>query len=232
MNIALLEDDQDQAILIAEWLLQGGHICNCFQSGDDFTYALKNNTYDLLLIDWVVPDMSGIDALHWVREHIEWRIPILFITKMDREEDIVQALNEGADDYMSKPIRQKELIARIEALHRRATNDDQKGNLLEYKPYTINREQRCFQLNDSTISMTHIEFDLAVFMFRNQGRVLSREYILRNVWGKNSEISTRTVDTHMSRIRKKLHIGPDNGWKLTPVYQHGYRLDSVGSDEG
>jgi DNA-binding response OmpR family regulator len=75
--------------------------------------------------------------------------------------------------------------------------------------------------------MTHIEFDLAVFMFRNYGRILSRGYILEHVWGKNTEISTRTVDTHMSRIRKKLAICSENGWKLAPIYQHGYRLDKL-----
>ncbi|HFD11155.1 MAG TPA: response regulator transcription factor [Crenotrichaceae bacterium] len=224
MNIALLEDDQAQAVIIAEWLFQGGHVCNCFESGHAFTHAVKNNTYDLLLLDWIIPDLNGIDVLHWARENLEWRIPILFISQMDREEDIVQALHLGADDYMIKPVRHRELLARIEALTRRSTIADDSNTILSLAPYSIDRSQRVILKDGKNIPMTHIEFDLAVFMFRNYGRVLSRNYILKHVWGKNNEISTRTVDTHMSRIRKKLDICSENGWKLVPIYQHGYRL--------
>ncbi len=213
--------------MIAEWLFSSGHDCSIFESGHELTNAVKNKTYDLLLLDWIIPDLNGLDVLHWVREHIEWRIPILFITKMDREDDIVQALNDGADDYMTKPIRQKELLARIEALTRRTKSVNESQTILTLEPYSIDRSQRLIQRDGKTIAMTHIEFDLAVFMFRNYGRILSRDYILRHVWGKNNEISTRTVDTHMSRIRKKLDFCSENGWRLAPIYQHGYRLDKL-----
>lgn len=213
--------------MIAEWLFSSGHDCSIFESGHELTNAVKNKTYDLLLLDWIIPDLNGLDVLHWVREHIEWRIPILFITKMDREDDIVQALNDGADDYMTKPIRQKELLARIEALTRRTKSVNESQTILTLEPYSIDRGQRLIQRDGKTIAMTHIEFDLAVFMFRNYGRILSRDYILRHVWGKNNEISTRTVDTHMSRIRKKLDFCSENGWRLAPIYQHGYRLDKL-----
>ncbi len=227
MNIALLEDDQDQALIYAEWLFHGGHVCDIFKSGREFVQAVKKNTYDILLLDWIIPDLNGIDVLHWVRENMEWRIPVLFITIMDREENIVQALNDGADDYMTKPVRQLELLARIEALERRSTSLDDSQAIMTLNPYSIDRSQRKIQRDGEHITMTHIEFDLAVFMFRNYGRILSRGYILENVWGKNTEISTRTVDTHMSRIRKKLAICSENGWKLAPIYQHGYRLDKL-----
>lgn len=227
MDIALLEDDRDQALLIKEWLFQVGHTCNSFEKGHEFTHAMKNNTYELLLIDWIIPDISGIDVLHWVREHMDWLIPVIFITIMDREEDIVQALNDGADDYMTKPIRQKELLARIEALARRSAIIDNKQTKLTLDPFSIDRNKRLIQKNGEKISLTHIEFDLAWFMFKNYGRILSRAYILKNVWGKGSEINTRTVDTHMSRIRKKLELYPESGWKLVPIYQHGYRLEKI-----
>lgn len=227
MNIAILEDDRDQALLIAEWLYQDGHVCDCFVSGHDFTHAIKNNTYDMLLIDWIIPDLNGLDVLHWVRETIDWHIPVLFVTKMDREEDIVQALNDGADDYMTKPIRQKELLARIAALARRSTTVNNNKSVIKLTPYSIDRSQRQIQKEGKNIPLTHIEFDLALFMFRNYGRMLSRDYILKNVWGKSSKLNTRTVDTHISRIRKKLELYPANGWKLVPIYQHGYRLEKI-----
>ena len=227
MNIALLEDDLDQALMITEWLNHSRHDCECFASGSEFIHAVKSQTYDVLLLDWILPDMNGIEVLHWARSHMEWCIPILFISKMDTEEDIVLALNEGADDYMIKPLRQRELVARVEALQRRSTIIDDLNDILTLDPYCFNRSQRQLNKNGEHIAMTHIEFDLAVFMFRNYGRVLSRSYILKHVWGKNIDIGTRTVDTHMSRIRKKMSIHSDNGWKLVPIYQHGYRLEKL-----
>jgi DNA-binding response OmpR family regulator len=227
VNIALLEDDPDQAVIIAEWLVLGGHHCDCFESGTQFTQSVKHNTYDVLLLDWLIPDMNGIDVLLWVREHMEWHIPVLFVTKMDREEDIVHALNQGADDYMTKPIRQMEMLARVEALRRRTTLDSGHQKMLALDPYCIDLNQRKILKHGEHITMTHIEFDLAVFMFRNSGRVLSRSYILEHVWGKNTKYNTRTIDTHMSRIRKKLAICSENGWNLVPIYQHGYRLEKL-----
>ena len=231
MNIALLEDDPDQALIVAEWLTHGGHCCDCFETGRQFTQSVKNNTYDLLLLDWLIPDMDGIDVLLWVREHMEWHIPVLFVTKLDREKDIVHALNQGADDYMVKPIRQMEMIARIEALGRRATLIADNHKILTLGRYTIDRNQRIIQKDGELITMTHIEYDLAVFMFRNYGRVLSRSYILEHVWGKNTKLNTRTIDTHICRIRKKLKICSENGWNLVPIYQHGYRLEKLSDQQ-
>ncbi len=227
MNIALLEDDADQASVVIEWLLHGGHDCQCFASGSEFILAVKSQTYDVLLLNWVLPDMSGIDVLHWVRTHIEWRVPIMFITKMDGEEDILEALCEGADDFLTKPINQRELLARVKDLQRRSTVIENKRDILNLAPYCIDRSQRKINKNGEHITMTHIEYDLAVFMFRNYDRILSRKYILEHVWGKDTELNTRTIDTHMSRIRKKMQIYSKNGWKLVPIYQQGYRLEKI-----
>jgi DNA-binding response OmpR family regulator len=119
------------------------------------------------------------------------------------------------------------LLARIDALGRRCMNTDDTDDVFEIAPYKIDRRSRKILKNDIAISTTTIEFDLALFLFRNYGRVLSRGYILENVWGRNADVTTRTVDTHISRIRKKLGIVPETGWKLAPVYQHGYRLEKL-----
>lgn len=227
MNIALLEDDADQASVITEWLLHGGHECKCFASGSGFIQAVKSQTYDVLLLNWILPDMNGIDVLHWTRTYMEWRIPILFITQMDGEEDILQVLNDGADDFLTKPIKQMELLTRVKDLQRRSTVIENKRDILTLAPYCIDRSQRRINRNGEHIAMTHIEYDLAVFMFRNYNRILSRKYILEHVWGKNTELNTRTIDTHMSRIRKKMQICSKNGWKLVPIYQQGYRLEKI-----
>ena len=228
MQIALLEDDPDQSVIMKEWLLHNDHQCACFDSGREFIKTVKWNTYDLLILDWLVPDMTGLEVLKWVRENLDWRIPVLFTTQMNSEDDIVQGLNQGADDYMIKPIKHRELIARIDALGRRFLNTTDTDSILQVNPFLIDRNTRQIRKkNNELIHTTSIEFDLALFMFRNYGRVLSRGYILENVWGRNADVTTRTVDTHVSRIRKKLGIIPENNWQLVPIYQHGYRLEKL-----
>ncbi len=229
MQLALLEDDPDQSAMMKEWLLQHGHQCICFESGREFVKTVKRETFDILILDRLVPDMDGIEVLKWVRENLDWRIPVLITTQMDSEEDIIYGLNQGADDYMIKPIKHKELLARIDALGRRFLTAEDTNSVLQVEPFHIDRNKRQIKFDNTIIPTTNIEFDLALFMFRNYGRVLSRGYILENVWGRNADITTRTVDTHVSRIRKKLRIVPENAWQLVPIYQHGYRLEKLDS---
>lgn len=231
MFIALLEDDQDQSVLIQAWLEAANHKCKVFTSGKDLTMALVNESYDLLILDWMVPDMDGMEVLAWVRENIEWKVPVLFVTQRDAEEDVVSALTVGADDYMAKPIKRAEMLARIESISRRsqgfnATEEDQ----LAYPPYTLQRSARIIKLKDEVIEVTQKEFELTLFLFKNAGRVLSRGYILETVWGRSAEVNTRTVDTHVSRLRRKLSLYKENGWQLSSIYQHGYRLEKTESD--
>jgi two-component system response regulator RegX3 len=224
VHIALLEDDKDQSILMQALLEDAGHKCVVFGSGKNMTMALLRESYDLLILDWLVPDMNGLEVLKWVRDTLDWKIPVLFITQKEKEEDIVRALQGGADDYMSKPVKRAEMLARIDSISRRAqqvTDDDE----LEFVPYTLQRSAKTVKFNGQNIEITRKEFELTLFLFRNVGRVLSRGYILETVWGRSAEVNTRTVDTHVSRLRRKLTISAENGWKLTSIYQHGYRLE-------
>ncbi|MDX2456927.1 MAG: response regulator transcription factor, partial [Gammaproteobacteria bacterium] len=120
MRIAILEDDADQVELMQSWLREVGHECQDFGTGSEFKTALKRETFDLLVVDWNLPDTTGPEVLSWVREHLDWRIPVLFVTSRNHEEDIVYALEHGADDYMTKPVKQLETLARITALERRS----------------------------------------------------------------------------------------------------------------
>ena len=225
MHIALLEDDLDQSVLVQAWLEDAGHKCVVFTSGKELTMSLLRESYDLLLLDWLVPDMNGIQVLQWVRENLDWKIPVLFITQRDAEEDVVEALESGADDYMSKPVKPAEMLARIGSISRRSQQVSAEDDILEFTPYTLQRSTRTVKLNGENIEVTRKEFELTLFFFRNAGRVLSRGYILETVWGRSAEVNTRTVDTHISRLRRKLAISADNGWQLTSIYQHGYRLE-------
>ncbi len=231
MRIALLEDDLDQARLLKNWLEEEGHSCIAFNSGKEFVRTLKNDSYDALILDWLVPDMDGLEVLNWVRKENHLRVPVLFVTVLDSEDEIVSALAAGADDYMRKPVQRRELLARLEAVTRRCSPDFMQASSFEMPPYRIEFDTHRIYLHDEPVDLTQKEFDLAVFLFRNANRVMSRGHILENVWGASPKLNTRTVDTHISRIRKKLSLTRENGWELTSIYQHGYRLESVDTKE-
>ena len=225
MRVALLEDDHDQANIIEVWLNDAGHHSYIYYAGSQIVGALSTESFDVIMLDWEVPDMSGLEVLQWIRENLDWACPVIFITRRDQESDVVAALEAGADDYMSKPVNRAEMLARINAIHRRNNPPQEDDSILEISPYVIDLKKRNIVCNDIEIDLTQKEYELALFILRNVGRVLSRGYLLERVWGKNPEINTRTVDTHVSRLRRKLAFNKENGWKLTSVYQHGYRLE-------
>ena len=126
---------------------------------------------------------------------------------------------------MSKPVKNRELLARIEAVSRRAlaSGTGETSNPDEFPPYLIRKGSREFVLHDEVIELSELEFKLAEYMFRHGGRLLSRRHLLEAVWGTSSDLATRTVDIHISKVRRKLKIGAENAWKLGSVYKIGYR---------
>ncbi len=225
MRVALLEDEPAQAELIQMCLKTANHDSQHFSTGKSFLKSVMNDTYDLLIMDWNIPDANGPDVLKEIRDRLDWEIPVLFVTSRISEDDIVYALEQGADDYMTKPVKQKEVIARVNALERRTRAKTERDTILELPPYTININNREFRKHGTLVELTQKEFDVALLLFSNRGRLLSRKYLLQRVWGQTADLNTRTVDTHISKIRTKLGINPAEGWRLSSVYQHGYRLE-------
>jgi len=227
MKIALLEDEVEQARNLSALLTENQHSCDFFHTGKSFIYEVLHNSYDLLILDWQLPDMEGTEVLKQIRAALNWRVPVLFLTQRDSEADIIKALDVGADDYLVKPARPGELTARVNALGRRMGGESEEQEELEIAPYLINISKRTIVYQNEEVALTDKDFDLAVFMFQNIGRLLSRDFLLERVWGITSDINTRTVDTHVSRLRRKLDIKPENGFRIKTIYQHGYRLERV-----
>lgn len=209
------------------WLAAAGHVCIHFTLGEKFLRAGVTDSFDLLVLDWLLPDINGDEVLLKLREQCDWHMPVLFVTGRDSEQDVVYALEQGADDYMIKPIKPLEMLARITALGRRAGMQDAKNEVFEVGAYGVDNVRHSITRDGQPLELTHKEFDLAVFLLRNVGRLISRKHIMESVWGQRSDLNTRTVDTHISRIRGKLGLIPDNGWRLSAVYQHGYRLERI-----
>jgi two-component system, OmpR family, response regulator RegX3 len=227
MRVALLEDDKEQSAVVARWLEKAGHTCAVFADGKSFMRNLTRESYDLLMLDWGIPDVPGDQVLDWIRKNVATPVPIMFITARSDEKDIVSALERGADDYLVKPVRQMEVLARLHALERRARNEFSAKEILDFEPFVIKLGERKLYRDGVEIDLTHKEFDLAVFLFRHMGQLLSRGHILESVWGRNPDINTRTVDTHVSRIRAKLGLSPESALRLTSVYFYGYRLEKA-----
>ncbi len=228
MRIVILEDDLDQAELLKAWLEHAGHQCASYQDGTLFIRAYNKDSYDLVILDWNVPSTNGLKVLKHLRNHLDSIVPVIFITQREAETDIVQALEAGADDYMTKPVSQLETIARVNAIARRAGfGDENTSKLYNLPPYIINTKNREIMHHDKPVEMTSKEFELTVFLFKNLGRVISRGHLLEMVWGTSAEVNTRTIDTHISRLRSKLGFDDEPNWKLTSVYRHGYRLENI-----
>jgi DNA-binding response OmpR family regulator len=234
LRIASLEDDAAQAAWIREIVRAEGHECVTFADGRRMLVTLRKVTFDLLVLDWHVPHVSGREVLAWVREHLDPRLPVMFLSRRDSEEDIVATLNAGADDYMAKPIRPRELGARITALLRRAypeTRQPEDGRLA-WGCFAFDTVTRIATRHGLEVRLTPKEFELALLLFRNEGRAVPREHMLVAVWGKEFPPMSRTVDTHISRVRTKLGLWERNGVRLLPVYTHGYRLELVSKPLG
>ena len=226
MRIAILEDDPDQLALLKRWISDDGHDVHGWLSGREAMKQAGRESFDLFMLDWQVPDVSGAEVLKWLRANVSKTVPVLFVTVRDSEQDIVFALENGADDYMVKPVRRQELIARVRALLRRAYPVEEQKQL-SFPPFEIDIQRSEVRKNGAKIELTPKEFELTVTLFRNMGRLLSRGHLQETVWGRSADLATRTVDTHVSQVRKKLDLKPESGYRVVPVYNYGYRLERL-----
>jgi len=229
MRIAVLDNDRSQADLICQVLGSAGHACQSFDNGKDLLSQLRKDNYDMLILDWQVADLSGVEVMRRAKEKMPANTPIMFLTSSSAEDDIVAGIGAGADDYMIKPLRRGELVARVQALLRRAYPAQNGAEQLQFGPYIFETRPGRLLMDGVVIEVTHKEFYLALLFFRNIGRPLSRAYIHEAVWVRETAVPSRTMDTHVSRVRNKLHLRPENGFRLVPVYSYGYRLEKLGA---
>lgn len=226
MRVAILEDDLSQQKNLSDIMSRAEIEAKIYGTGKEFSFALRRESFDAMVLDWTVPDTTGIELLKSLRLNGS-RIPVLFATVRDAEEDVVEALQAGADDYMVKPLRGGELVARLNALVRRAQPPTSEERFLDFDRFKFDLRTQTLTANNNAIDMTQKEFHLALLLFRNIGRPLSRGHIREEVWGHDSDVPSRTMDTHVSRVRTKLNLRPEEGYLLAPVYSYGYRLEHL-----
>ncbi len=223
MRIAILEDDQAQAELLQHWLTQAGLTCLLYNTGTAFRSGIAREHVDLMIIDWLLPDDDGLAVLDWLRGTLGSRLPVMFATTRAEEKSLVTALDKGADDYLIKPLRQSETVARVHALLRRGVNARPESTVTLGGVH-IDVDQNRVTSHGAAVALTDRELQLAVYLLRHHGRLLTRHELLQNVWHTSTRIVTRTIDTHVSRLRAKLGLTPEHGFELSTVYHKGYRL--------
>jgi len=225
MNFAVIEDSRSQAEVLKALLKSEGYQVEVFADGQSFLDVLATRSFDFYVVDWVLPDIGGDVLVGKIREARGWDVPIVVCTARTEEEHASDILRLGADDYVPKPVRYMEFLARVDALlrRRRAKNPD----LIRIGSIELDVEGRRVRVSGQEVDLTQREFDLAVVFLKNVGRVLPREELLSSVWAREADVDTRTVDTHASRLRKKIGLAGESGLMLTSVYGQGYRLDTV-----
>ncbi len=225
--VLVVEDDRDIADLICHYLVKGGHRAESVASGSEALVRIQEECPDVLILDLMLPGVSGLDVCRAVRNNrATARLPIIIVTARGQEQDRIVGLESGADDYVTKPFSPPELVARVAALLRRAAPAAAERTL-RYGTVTVDLERHIVQDDDRQVRLTAKEFLLLQYLLQHRGRVLSRDVLLTDVWGYQYTGGTRTVDVHVRRLREKLAVLASS---LETVKQFGYKLRDTPAD--
>ena len=222
-KIFIIEDETSIIQLVQHNLEKDGFIVSSAINGNEGLKDLKKFEPNLLLLDWMLPDLSGIEICKSIRKDTSFKnLPVIMLTAKGEEEDKIKGLDSGADDYLTKPFSYNELLARIKAILRRS-DPKTVSDTLEIDDLRLDRlEKRVFR-DSIEIQLGPTEFRLLEFFLTNPKRVFTRDQILENVWQNNINVETRTIDVHIRRLRKSININ-NNKELIRTVRSSGYSL--------
>lgn len=222
-KIFIIEDEPSIIQLVQHNLEKNGFIVLSSVNGNDGLKELKKFQPDLLLLDWMLPDLSGIDICKNIRKDNSFKdLPIIMLTAKGEEEDKIKGLDSGIDDYLTKPFSFNELMARIKAVLRRSNPNTVSDNL-EFEDLVLDRIEKRVYRDKKEIQLGPTEFRLLEFFLVNPKRVYSRDHILENVWPNNINVESRTIDVHIRRLRKSINI-QNKKELIRTVRSSGYSL--------
>lgn len=227
MHLALFDIQDQQRNLFMNALSEAGHESSFFLSHELNLEVLSEQGFALFILPWENINNEKKAYLHGLRKQYGPNVPILLIVDAGTESEILSGLAAGANDFLIKPIRKEALLTRVHVLLERAYPAWQAADKILFGQHTFEIRKAKLTLNNQTIALTQKEFDLGLLLFKNMGRPLSRAYILESVWATETEVSSRTIDTHISRVRNKLQLQPEYGFRLAPVYGYGYKLEKI-----
>lgn len=230
-TILVVDDEKEIADLIEIHLISQDYNVIKANTGVEALKQLEKNPIDLVLLDVMMPKMDGLEALRKIRE--KWNMPVIMVTAKATETDKIAGLTIGADDYVTKPIKPLELLARVKAQLRRSninnqsadTSVEEEKDLIEIRNLKVNKKEHQVFVNDVEIKLTKIEFDILYLLAKNVGKVFSTDDIFDNVWNEKNYESTNTVMVHIRRLRSKLKEEDHDDKIITTVWGVGYKIE-------
>ena len=223
-RIMVVEDEESFSDALSFMLRKEGFVVSVATTGPDALAQFDREPADLVLLDLMLPGMSGTDVCRTIRARS--RVPIIMVTAKDSEIDKVLGLELGADDYVTKPFSSRELVARIRAVLRRNVDDFEDSPVVEAGPVRIDPERHQVLVDGQLVSMPLKEFDLLEYLVRNAGRVLTRGQLIDRIWGSDYVGDTKTLDVHVKRLRAKVEPDPANPVHLLTVRGLGYKFEA------
>ena len=224
-NILVVDDEPDISALVAYHLARESYRVRTVSDGEEALDAIHKERPDLVVLDLMLPGTSGLEILRRLRDEPEYRsLPVILLTARTDETERVEGLRLGADDYVTKPFSPQELVLRVSAVLRRVREPPPAGAggaLLRSGPVTLDTDAASARLGERTLELTPTEYRLLKTLLERRGRVQSRKQLLEAVWDTNADITTRTVDMHVQRLRAKLGTGSE--W-LETIRGFGYRF--------
>lgn len=225
-KILIIEDEGDIVNLLSHYLDKEGYVVNVANDGLSGLRLARREKPHLIILDLMLPELDGLEVCKKLRIGPETaNLPILMLTAKGEESDKVIGLELGADDYVTKPFSPKELVARVKALFRRSEIRDKEPPSYTYGPLIVDLARHDVKVDGKKIHLRAKEFELLAQLMKNKGRVLTRDLLLDTVWGYDSEVTTRTVDVHIRRLREKIHFLSE---AIVTVKSYGYKLRDEG----
>ena len=226
IKILLCEDDENLGMLLREYLQAKGYSTVLCPDGEQGFKEFTKNKYDIAVLDVMMPKKDGFTLAQDIRQ-ANADLPIIFLTAKTLKEDILEGFKIGADDYITKPFNSREVVARVKAVLRRAGTQEKKGDAsrIVYDGLIIDMEQYQVTAFGNKMTFTTKEMELLWCLASNPGKAFSRNQLLETIWGYSYYGDTRTVDTHIKRIRQKLNIPADSKWDITTIWGVGYKFE-------
>ena len=223
-KVFIVEDEPDLRDTLKYNLENEGFSVEAFSNGEDFLSSVDKNKPNLVILDLMLPGLSGLDVCRKLRSNDNYDgIGIVMLTAKSEEIDRIVGFELGADDYVTKPFSVRELILRVKVLLKKRTDDGANEQILEFGPIVMNLEAHEVSIDGKIVNLTALEFKLLKHLLKRKGRVQTRDQLLGDVWGYSSEVTTRTVDTHIKRLREKLG---EPGDLIQTIRGVGYRFNN------
>jgi DNA-binding response OmpR family regulator len=222
-RVLIIDDDEELCDLVSEYLTVEGFETTCVHDGQSGLERARSGDFDMAILDVMLPKMNGFDVLRKLREDSD--VPVLMLTARGDDMERIVGLEIGADDYLPKPFNPRELVARLRAILRRVSNDDENGSTpekVQVDDLEISTTSRSAKLQGSEVALTSVEFDLLVNLVRQAGRIVKKEDLSENVLDRSLSPYDRSLDMHISNLRKKLGHRADGSERIKTVRSVGY----------